>query len=115
MFHLLLVIIYISFISLGLPDALLGAAWPKMYLDLNTNVSYAGIIFMIISCGTSLCSASHELASLHVGSGSHGRALCYGICTFPRMALDKWVSYHCNFSVGINLGSILNITVVERT
>lgn len=49
---LLLAIIYISFISLGLPDALLGAAWPNMHLDLNTSVSYAGIIFMLISVGT---------------------------------------------------------------
>ena len=42
MVHLLLAIIYLSFISLGLPDALLGAAWPNMYLDLNTSISYAG-------------------------------------------------------------------------
>lgn len=39
--NLLLAIIYISFISLGLPDALLGAAWPNMHLDLNTSVFYA--------------------------------------------------------------------------
>ena len=56
MVHLLLAIIYISFISLGLPDALLGAAWPQMYLDLNTSVSNAGAIFMIISVGTTACS-----------------------------------------------------------
>lgn len=39
--NLLLAIIYISFISLGLSDALLGAAWPNMHLDLNTSVFYA--------------------------------------------------------------------------
>ena len=44
MFTALLVIIYISFISLGLPDALLGSAWPSMYRELNVPVSYAGII-----------------------------------------------------------------------
>lgn len=69
MFHLLLAIIYISFISLGLPDALLGAAWPKMYLDLNTNVSYAGIIFMIISCGTVLSSLFSDRMTRLLGTG----------------------------------------------
>ncbi|PNR97510.1 MFS transporter [Petrotoga miotherma DSM 10691] len=52
MYSILLVIIYISFISLGLPDALLGSAWPSMYETLNVPVSYAGIIAMIISGGT---------------------------------------------------------------
>lgn len=48
----LLVIIYISFISLGLPDSLLGSAWPVMYKDLSVSVSYAGILSMIVSLGT---------------------------------------------------------------
>ena len=52
MIHLLLIIIYVSFISLGLPDALLGAAWPTMCQDLQVPVSYAGIIALIISAGT---------------------------------------------------------------
>ncbi|MDY6895219.1 MAG: MFS transporter [Thermotogota bacterium] len=52
MYSILLVIIYISFISLGLPDALLGSAWPSMFQTLNVPVSYAGIIAMIISGGT---------------------------------------------------------------
>ena len=49
MTSLLLIIIYLSFISLGLPDALLGAAWPSMYQELGASVSWAGIISMIIS------------------------------------------------------------------
>lgn len=52
MFQLLIVIIYISFISLGLPDSLLGSAWPSMYQGLGVSVSYAGIISLIISGGT---------------------------------------------------------------
>lgn len=52
MIHLLLIIIYVSFVSLGLPDALLGAAWPTMCQDLQVPVSYAGIIALIISAGT---------------------------------------------------------------
>lgn len=48
----LLVIIYISFISLGLPDSLLGSAWPSMYLGLGVSISSAGAISMIIAGGT---------------------------------------------------------------
>ena len=43
MLHLLLAVIYISFISLGLPDALLGAAWPSIYGPFGVPVSYAGL------------------------------------------------------------------------
>lgn len=48
----LLVIIYISFISLGLPDSLLGAAWPSMYQLIDAPISYAGIISMIGAGGS---------------------------------------------------------------
>lgn len=44
MFQLLLAVIYLAFISLGLPDSLLGAAWPTMYPEFDVPVSYAGII-----------------------------------------------------------------------
>lgn len=57
---LLLGIIYLSFISLGLPDALLGAAWPNMYPEFQVSVSYAGIISMIISVGTILSSINSD-------------------------------------------------------
>ncbi len=52
MVHLLLIVIYIAFIGLGLPDSLLGSAWPSMYPDLGVPVSYAGIISMTIAIGT---------------------------------------------------------------
>lgn len=69
MIHLLLAIIYLSFISLGLPDALLGAAWPNIYVDLQTSVSYAGIIFMIISAGTVVSSLMSDRLTYHLGTG----------------------------------------------
>lgn len=52
MASLLLAVIYLSFISLGLPDSLLGAAWPAMYPEIGVPISYAGLISMIISLGT---------------------------------------------------------------
>lgn len=52
----LLAVIYLLFISLGLPDSLLGSAWPSMYGDFSVPVSRAGIISMIISAGTVISS-----------------------------------------------------------
>ena len=52
MITLILIIIYLAFISLGLPDSLLGSAWPVMQTDLSVGFSSAGIISMIISGGT---------------------------------------------------------------
>ena len=69
MFQLLLVIIYLSFISLGLPDALLGSAWPAIYPQLNVPVSYAGIISMIISIGTIISSLQSDRLTRLLGTG----------------------------------------------
>lgn len=52
MYSFLLVLIYIAFISLGLPDSLLGSGWPVMYGELNVPVSFMGIVSMVISGGT---------------------------------------------------------------
>ena len=54
--QLLLFIIYLSFISLGLPDGLLGSAWPVMHGQLQVPLSYAGAISMIIAAGTTFSS-----------------------------------------------------------
>ena len=56
MLWILLVLIYLSFISLGLPESLLGASWPLMHQDLQVPVSYAGILSMAIAGGTILSS-----------------------------------------------------------
>ena len=69
MVTLLLAIIYISFVSLGLPDALLGAAWPLMQADLNVPVSYAGGIALIISIGTVISSLLSDRLTKALGSG----------------------------------------------
>lgn len=56
MFTALLVIIYVSFISLGLPDSLLGSAWPAIQKSLEAPLPFAGVISMIVSCGTVISS-----------------------------------------------------------
>ncbi|KLI18110.1 MFS transporter [Brachyspira hyodysenteriae] len=69
MVNLLLAIIYLSFISLGLPDALLGSAWPSMYKEFNVAISYAGIISMIISIGTIISSLQSDRLTKKFGAG----------------------------------------------
>ncbi len=69
MVHLLLAIIYLAFISLGLPDSLLGSAWPSMYQEFQVPVSYAGIISMIIAAGTILSSLQSDRLTRKLGVG----------------------------------------------
>ncbi len=70
MFSLLLALIYISFISLGLPDPLLGAAWPVIRADIGAPMSYAGIISMVISCCTIISSLASDRMSRRFGTGA---------------------------------------------
>ena len=69
MVSLLLPVIYLAFISLGLPDALLGAAWPSMYPQLGAGVSWAGGVSMIISAGTIVSSLASERLNTRLGTG----------------------------------------------
>lgn len=69
MFHLLLAVIYLSFISLGLPDSLLGSAWPMIYPQFAVPVSFAGIISTIISLGTILSSLQSDRLTKALGAG----------------------------------------------
>ena len=69
MYSLLLAVIYLAFISLGLPDALLGSGWPTMYTQLQVPFSYAGIISMIISAGTIVSSFFSDRLTRKFGAG----------------------------------------------
>lgn len=69
MFQLLLAVIYLSFISLGLPDSMLGSAWPLIYNDFTVPISYAGIISTIITLGTILSSLQSDKLTRKLGSG----------------------------------------------
>lgn len=69
MYSALLAIIYLAFISLGLPDTLLGSAWPQMHIELNASLSSAGIITMIISLGTVISSLLSDKLNIKLGTG----------------------------------------------
>lgn len=69
MYSLLLVIIYAAFISLGLPDSLLGSGWPSMQVKMNVPLSFAGIISMIIAGGTIVSSLLSDRLTKRFGTG----------------------------------------------
>lgn len=68
MFALLLAVIYAAFISLGLPDSLLGSAWPIMQLDLSVPLSFAGIVSMTIAGGTIISSLLSDWLNKKLGT-----------------------------------------------
>lgn len=68
MYSLLLAVIYLAFVSLGLPDSLLGAAWPTLYAEMNVPISYMGIVTMIISAGTIVSSLLTDRAVAKLGT-----------------------------------------------
>ncbi|MFU0552999.1 MFS transporter [Gardnerella vaginalis] len=69
MINLLLAIIYLAFISLGLPDALLGSAWPTMSYDIGAQISWAGGISMVISAGTIASALLSDRMTKRFGAG----------------------------------------------
>ena len=69
MISLLLGIIYLAFISLGLPDSLLGAAWPVIHQEIGVPLSWSGAVFMIISLGTIVSSLLSDRLTHRLGAG----------------------------------------------
>lgn len=69
MFQLLLAVIYLAFISLGLPDSLLGSAWPIMYKEFSVPLSAVGLITIIIALGTIISSLQSDRLTKKLGTG----------------------------------------------
>ena len=69
MYYLLLILIYIAFISLGLPDSVLGAAWPSMYRTFGVPEGSAGIITMLMYSGTMISSMASDWIIRKLGTG----------------------------------------------
>ena len=108
MASLLLPIIYLAFISLGLPDALLGAAWPTMYPQLGAQVSWAGGVSMIISACTILSALASDRLNERLGTG---RVTAISVATTAAALLGfsfrhmSWL--HCMWGVGASLGPVI--------
>ena len=69
---LLLIIIYISYIGLGIPDSLLGAAWPVIYRELGVSVSSSSVVSFLICCGTIVSSFLSARLISKLGTGKVG-------------------------------------------
>jgi len=69
MFALIIALAYLAFIGLGLPDSLLGSAWPVMYVQLGTDFSFAGIVTMIVAGGTIVSSLLSDRVTRRLGAG----------------------------------------------
>lgn len=109
MFTALLVIIYIAFISLGLPDSLLGSAWPAMHVTLSAPLSFAGAISIIISCGTVVSSLMSARVISRFGTGrvtlvsvAMTAAALLGIAFAPSV----WWLCLCAIPLGLGAGSV---------
>ena len=102
----LLAIIYISFVSLGLPDALLGAAWPLMQVDLHVPVSYAGGISLIIAIGTVISSLLSDRMTRWLGSGKV-TAISVGMTAVAIFGFSVSTSYWqlCLWAIPYGLGA----------
>lgn len=70
MASLLLAVIYLAFISLGLPDSLLGSGWPAMHADLSAPLSAMGLVSMIIAAGTVVSSLASDALTRRFGTGA---------------------------------------------
>lgn len=105
----LLVIIYISFISLGLPDSLLGSAWPIMQGDLSASFSYAGYIAMLTSAGTIISSlfSNRMIARYGTGKVTMVSVLMTAVALFGISAAPSvWVMFIMAVPLGLGAGSV---------
>lgn len=106
MASLLIAVIYVSFISLGLPDALLGSAWPTMYPELNAPVSGAGLIFMIIAAGTVASALMGDRLIRRFGTGrlTFFSALLTA-CAILGFSFSRSFAVICIFAIPYGLGA----------
>lgn len=106
MIQLLLAVIYISFISLGLPDSLLGSAWPVMYPEFGVPVSYAGVLSMIIAAGTVVSSLQSDRLTKRFGTG---KVTAFSVATTAVALLGFSISHSflwlCVWAVPYGLGA----------
>ena len=101
-----LIIIYITFISLGLPDSLLGSAWPIMHRDLGVELSSAGIVSMIITSGTIVSSILSSKVIRRFGTGKVTFvSVTMTACALFRFSLSQSFIWLCILAIPLGLGA----------
>ena len=109
MFTVLLCIIYLGFVSLGLPDSLFGASWPVLQPQLAVPLSFAGFVTMTVSGGTIISSLLSDRLTARFGAGkvtavSVGMTatalLGFSFCT------EFWMLILCAIPLGLGAGAV---------
>lgn len=106
---MLLAIIYISFISLGLPDSLLGAAWPVMRIQLGASLPAAGAVSMIVTACTVVSSLLSGRVGARFGAGRVTAAsVLMTAAALLGMALSPslWALCACAVPLGLGAGAV---------
>lgn len=103
MMTLLLILIYIAFISLGLPDSIMGSAWPLIHVDLGVSVDIVGVFTMIVSGGTIVSSLMSEKLIRRFGTGKV-TAVSVGLTAIALLGIYFAPSFAWICLLGIPLG-----------
>ena len=109
MFQLLLAVIYLAFISLGLPDSVLGSAWPTIYPEFQVPVSYAGIIYGLVTLCTIISSLQSDRLNRRFGAGkvTAFSVLATAIALFGfSICSEFWMMFLWAIPYGLGAGSI---------
>lgn len=102
----LLVIIYLAFISLGLPDSLLGSAWPAMYEGFGVDIASAGALSMIVAGGTIVSSLLSDRLIRKLGTG-YVTLVCVGMTAVALLGISMSTSFAavCLWAIPLGLGA----------
>ena len=109
MTFLLLAVIFLGYISLGIPDSLIGAAWPVMYKELSVPISYLSGFTSIIYIGTIIASFSSAYVIKKLGTGktaAFSTALTALALLGFSVSKSVWLLYLCCVPLGLGAGSI---------
>ena len=105
----LLIIIYIAFIGLGIPDSLFGTAWPAIYSEFELPISFGSFVTVIVSCGTVLSSviSSKIISRLGTNKVSAYSTLLTALALLGfSFAPNLWVMCFLAIILGIGAGAI---------
>ena len=109
MISLLLAVIYAAFISLGLPDALLGSAWPIMHVQMDVPLSWAGAVTFTIAMGTVVSALMSDQLTLKLGAG-RVTALSVGMTALALLGFsfstEYWMLLVFAIPYGLGAGSV---------
>ena len=106
---ILLIIIYIAFIGLGIPDSLFGTAWPAVYTEFRLPISFASIVTMVISCGTIVASMVSARVIRRFGTNlvsAFSTAMTAAALLGFTLSGNFWLLCLCAVPLGLGAGAI---------